>query len=244
MNAPVESLEVAYDAWHEAVAERAIDAPTAPWHRLAIAALEREMLAGRSVLEVACGRGGFSAWLSECAGRVVAADFSESAVRIAAGHLARFPSCEVRREDLQALSFPDNSFDVVVSLETLEHLPDPVRGMTELVRVARPGGLLVVTGPNYLSTAGIHRLYVTATGREYKEAGQPINKWLFLPVQARRLRRLGCDVVAVRGVGHYLPFPGRRAFRFPWLDWSSGPQKWLALHGLVVARKRTGGGAG
>jgi 2-polyprenyl-3-methyl-5-hydroxy-6-metoxy-1,4-benzoquinol methylase len=48
------------------------------------------------------------------------------------------------------LPFPDESFDVVMSTEVIEHTPDPERGVRELCRVVRPGGVLVVTSPNRL----------------------------------------------------------------------------------------------
>ena len=49
--------------------------------------------------------------------------------------------------DMQNLKIADESFDIVVHSDTLEHVPDPVRGLRECRRVLRPGGKLLFTIP-------------------------------------------------------------------------------------------------
>lgn len=46
--------------------------------------------------------------------------------------------------DVQALPFPDGTFDVYRADVQLEHLPDPMRALTEMARVTRPGGRIAV----------------------------------------------------------------------------------------------------
>lgn len=53
----------------------------------------------------------------------------------------------VRNEDLQALSFPDASLDVVLTSDVLEHVADLDRARDEIVRVLKPGGWHVFTIP-------------------------------------------------------------------------------------------------
>lgn len=53
----------------------------------------------------------------------------------------------VRNEDLQALSFADASFDVVLSSDVLEHMPDPYGAHREIYRVLKPGGRHIFTVP-------------------------------------------------------------------------------------------------
>jgi SAM-dependent methyltransferase len=60
----------------------------------------------------------------------------------------------VEHQDLQALSFSDETFDLVLSGDVLEHVPDPYRAHAEIYRVLRPGGRHVFTVP-YLATASL-----------------------------------------------------------------------------------------
>jgi SAM-dependent methyltransferase len=50
-------------------------------------------------------------------------------------------------EDLLALSYPDSSFDLVLTSDTIEHVPDVDRAMREIWRVLRPGGAHIFTAP-------------------------------------------------------------------------------------------------
>ena len=64
--------------------------------------------------------------------------------------LARLPDLvhvEYPEEDIQSLSWPDKSFDLVLTSETLEHVPDPDTALRETYRILRPGGRHVLTVP-------------------------------------------------------------------------------------------------
>ncbi|HUH15951.1 MAG TPA: methyltransferase domain-containing protein [Gaiellaceae bacterium] len=73
-----------------------------------------------------------------------------NAVGAAHDVLARHPRLrysEYPEEDLQALSYPDASLDLVLTADTLEHVPDPWRALAEVRRVLRRGGRHVFTVP-------------------------------------------------------------------------------------------------
>ncbi|HWD18472.1 MAG TPA: glycosyltransferase, partial [Verrucomicrobiae bacterium] len=53
----------------------------------------------------------------------------------------------VRHEDLTRLTFPDNSFDCIVCLEVLDHIPNYRAALAEMARCLRPGGILLLTTP-------------------------------------------------------------------------------------------------
>jgi 2-polyprenyl-3-methyl-5-hydroxy-6-metoxy-1,4-benzoquinol methylase len=230
-----------YDAWH---AQRAPDSGRGtPWHDLVATHLVwSTMVTGKRVLEVGCGRGGFSRWLASQPGPPtthVAADYSATALAIARAAAVASAAARVRweQQDIQALTFPSASFDTVISCETVEHVERPAEAIAELGRVLAPGGVLLLTTPNYLSALGLYRLYRKLSGRTYGEEGQPINRWVFLPLTLSWIARSGLRVVAVDGVGHYAYLPGAPPRRIASLDRLRWLTRWSAVHSLVVATK-------
>ena len=49
--------------------------------------------------------------------------------------------------DMQKMDIPDNTYDIVIHSDTLEHVPDPIQGLTECLRIVRPGGYMMMTIP-------------------------------------------------------------------------------------------------
>lgn len=102
------------------------------------------------VLDVACGLGYGAAVLARNseASRVIGVDNSEYAIGYATACYGE-PGVEFRLGDALDLSFlPDQSVDLVASFETLEHLAEPEMFLTELHRVLRPAGRILVSVPN------------------------------------------------------------------------------------------------
>jgi SAM-dependent methyltransferase len=107
-----------------------------------------QLLGGKKVLDAGCGTGYGLEILAEAgAASVTGVDVDTGAV---AESRTRGESCGavVVQADLQALALPDDSFDAAVCFETIEHLESPQRGLAELRRVVRPGGMIVVSSPN------------------------------------------------------------------------------------------------
>lgn len=71
---------------------------------------------------------------------------------------------ELVNEDICQLTFPDNHFDLAIHSETLEHLFDFGRGLSEVQRVLKPGGAQVYTVPLLHSRPTRQRLQLTAEG--------------------------------------------------------------------------------
>lgn len=101
------------------------------------------------VLDVATGTGRLPAALlfqPTFKGRVIGVDASRRMLKIAQDKLSGHESrVQWQLGDAQRLDFTDGRFDVVGCLEALEFFPDPSRALRELIRVLKPGGLLVVT---------------------------------------------------------------------------------------------------
>lgn len=81
-------------------------------------------------------------------------DISESMLSIAHRNLrSTFDQLVLSQQDVTALEYPENSFDMVMAAHTLEHLDDPLSGLKALVHVLKPGSplLLVISRRHFLS---------------------------------------------------------------------------------------------
>lgn len=96
---------------------------------------------GSRVLEVACGRAANCVWLADRA-QYFGSDISQKGL----SHAQR-PGLRLTCADAECLPFADGSFDAVLSTYALEHSTDPVQMLSEMVRVVRPGGRIVLLGP-------------------------------------------------------------------------------------------------
>jgi ubiquinone/menaquinone biosynthesis C-methylase UbiE len=107
------------------------------------------------VLDIGAGRGAITRALVDArgsAGSIVAGDISPKMVQQLAA--LELPGVETRFLDAQALDLPDASFDVVFAGFVLSAIPDPAPAITELARVLRPGGELLVSAPGPCSADG------------------------------------------------------------------------------------------
>ncbi len=100
-------------------------------------------------LDVATGTGRLPFVLLEqptFQGRIVGVDLSRKMLAVAAGKLKAYPNrVSLLHNPAEHLPFPDNTFDLVTCLEALEFMTHPHAVLREMVRVLRPGGLLVIT---------------------------------------------------------------------------------------------------
>jgi len=102
----------------------------------------------KTVLDTGCGCGYGSYYLAEeGAKKVVGVDISEEAIEYSKEHY-KDEKLEFKVMDCTNLSFPDNSFDVVVSFELIEHIPEYKRHLSEVQRVLRKEGVFIISTPN------------------------------------------------------------------------------------------------
>ncbi len=118
---------------------------------------------GKRVLDVGCGPGWLTVRYAEGGAVVEAVDLTPRAVALTRAHLAlRGLGANVQTADAEALPFPDDSFDLVISSGVLHHTPDTFKAFNECHRVLKKGGIAKIT----LYRKGIaHRRFVFAFTR-------------------------------------------------------------------------------
>lgn len=148
---------------------------------------------GMRLLDAGCGPGTVTAGLARAVspGDVVGVDSAPGVLEHARAHAAdgHVDNVTFVSGDVYALDFADAEFDVVYANQLLQHLTDPVRAISEMRRVLKPGGLIAVRDADY-ATMSPHpkfrefldwnRLYHDVAYRNNAEpdAGRTLPTWV------------------------------------------------------------------
>ncbi len=158
------------------------------WFQRHVAAYDyaASLVRGLEVLDAGVGEGYGAAILARASATVVGVDLEAEVVEHAS---ARYPEVRFERADLLELPWPDGSFDAVVSLQVIEHLQRPREFVSEVARVLRPGGRLILSTPNRLtfSPDGIRNPFHTVE---------------FAPAELRALLETALTVERLAGTFH------------------------------------------
>lgn len=115
------------------------------WEHVYRYAFASRFVAGKRVLDIACGEGyGATALQRAGAAQVIGVDVSE----LACLHARSKYGLDARPGTAEEIPLADHSVDVVVSFETIEHLSNPSRFLDECVRVLASDGRLVISTPD------------------------------------------------------------------------------------------------
>ncbi|MFM9378337.1 class I SAM-dependent methyltransferase [Gordonia sp. VNK21] len=113
---------------------------------------------GVKAIDIGAGQGRHSYEMLRRGADVIAFDMSEQDMSdvsemfgalVAAGEVPEYAQGRTEVGDALALPYEDESFDVVLMSEILEHIPSDEAAISEMVRILRPGGLAAVTVPRY-----------------------------------------------------------------------------------------------
>lgn len=165
-------------------------------------------LTGKRVLDIGCGTGVFFPDLLEQGGTVVGADGAQEMVRTARAKSNGLDHgrLSVLVSTIESLGFQSHSFDAVTCVGVIEYVEDEDQAIRELIRVTKPGGMIIVTVPNsacldlwmkaLLSPfRWLARLTLSAIGRPLSSSTD-VERRYYTPGQLDRLmERHGCTVV-------------------------------------------------
>jgi 2-polyprenyl-3-methyl-5-hydroxy-6-metoxy-1,4-benzoquinol methylase len=132
----------------------------------------------RNVLDLGGGAGNFSRVLAGSGWRTTLADY----------HPASMEGVTSVQLDLNLrFPFPDDEFDLIVSLEVIEHVENPRHFFRELYRCSRPGGHIIVSTPNQLSLASKLCLVARNEFRDFQKSSYPAHITALLGVDFERI---------------------------------------------------------
>ena len=207
----------------------------------------------RDLLEIGCGNGIGSAYFAGLVDRVVASDLAQvqhASHAIGLGKTRRLvdaldlKNVEVVGCSAQDMPFADGSFDAVLAMHTLEHLPDLPKGLSECLRVLRPGGRFIVSVPAAASSVFYPlAFYNELGGRVYnrfvkrklsrfvraRQPGKPARRHRASDRAAEEGQPVVHDWRSFRKAYRHFPLPSPHG-EFPswWSElWGGRPSRWV-----------------
>lgn len=155
---------------------------------------------GDICLDAACGTGYGSQLIGQKAGKVIGLEISDHALKYAQENYQN-DKVEFRKADLtQPFDLPDDYFDVIVSVETLEHISDHDAMLSEFKRILKPDGLIIITTVD-------HHIYSVKGGIKNKFHIGELTKKELLKLMSRYFK-----LEELYGHLKFVPLPWRKRF--------------------------------
>lgn len=126
---------------------------------------------GRRLVDVACGRSQLARLASGLGLTALGVDFAY----VPLSRLARSGRGQYVMANAELLPFPDNYFDYVTSIGSLEHYADIGHGISELARILKPTGRAVIFVPNTFSL--LDNIYCALKSGRPLDDGQPLQRY-------------------------------------------------------------------
>jgi 2-polyprenyl-3-methyl-5-hydroxy-6-metoxy-1,4-benzoquinol methylase len=163
-------------------------------------------------LDLGCGDGAYVYSLSKLCKEVVGVDADTHAARLASQQLAKAKISSARCLNLalsqvNAASVGRDAFDLVYSMDVIEHLPEPIELLDVACRMVGPGGTIAIGTPLYLSDHLVSEYHVKEYTREEFEAlvGSRIELDRVVVLRDRRLDGNMYEESFIVGIGRPLP---------------------------------------
>lgn len=193
--------------------------------------LGESILQNTQALDVGCGLGFFSLRMQQLGANVTACDLGSSLVQ----RVREEVGCNAVVADALNLveTFGENSFDVVVSSECIEHTPDPNKAILEMARVLKPAGYLSLSTPNVIWWPAV-KIATLLKFRAF-DGLENFSTWSGL---RRVLHNSNIDIVQEFGL-HLYPFQfGFHDFS-RWLDNNMQTARFAMINICILGRKQS-----
>lgn len=224
-----EDYDAFYESFFEEKDEELSDVDPRMSHRrdTILRTLAKHVPAGAKLIDVGCGIGDALLTMPRSY-ELYAFDYANSNVRIAQRRLGN--RADIRQGSIYEIPFPDQSMDVALCLEVLEHIEDDERAVREIHRVLKPGGLLIAAvpytyyWPQYLNLLGHFRHYTRESFSDLLD-GNGLTPVEYLPNYPNwhqsYTRRYAMIRAQAMTFGRLLRAKSLYAFKWPWRSQAS-----------------------
>ena len=163
---------------------------------------ERRPLAGRRVADIGCGAGLLAEPLARLGGQVTAIDAAPEAIAVARRHAeGQGLAIDYRVGGVETL---DGAFDLVTSLEVIEHVNDPHGFVAGLAGALAPGGLLILSTPNRTARSRLMMIVLGEGSGRIPRGTHDWDKFLTPEELCALLGDAGLEVVDITGMAFSL----------------------------------------
>jgi SAM-dependent methyltransferase len=175
---------------------------------------------GKDVLECGCGTGLLLESIARFAKSARGLDLSRGMLE-----RARARGLDVEEGSITRLPFPDAAFDVVCSFKVLAHVPEVGRALSEMVRVTRPGGIVLAELYNWFSLRGVAKRLGPAGRISLSRRESDVYTRFDAPWIVPKLLPPGARFIGARGVRIVTPVAS--ALRWPIVGSALRGLEWL-----------------
>ena len=211
----------------------------APWYKFSLPYLRQILTAETRLVELGCGQGHILRYLAQKKllpeENIYGMDQSRTAVDFVKRAL---PRAHLDTGDIYRLPYPKDHFHVCLLMETIEHFEDPRPALEQIWSVLRPGGVLLISFPNYLCPCWLpFRWLVRLANKPELLVLQPIDKIYTAFGVIRLVKQAGFAFERCVGSGYGPPFFYRLE-----RDWMTRGLNalglwWLSFHPILIFRK-------
>ncbi|MBS1553228.1 MAG: class I SAM-dependent methyltransferase [Bacteroidetes bacterium] len=160
--------------------------------------LGNDNLKNKSLLDGGCGTGLFTKKAIEKGAIVTSLDIAPKLVELT---IKKNPTAKGIEGSLLNLPFTDDFFDYVISSDVIEHTPDPLAAVKELIRVLKPGGKICITVPNRSFWYFSVKIAEVLKLRDY----QGFENWVHYNELKNFLIKNNIQIITFKGI-HLFPF--------------------------------------
>ena len=162
-----------------------------------------------AVLNLGSGEGDYDAMIADFGEKIVSCDINEADVAFAKQLNAGIDNLNYQIENALELSFSDNTFDLITSMEVIEHVGEPRKMMEEVARIIKDGGYLFITFPSLnfpFSYDPINRILSYFGDKKIAQGAYAFgHDYLIDPsIFEQWITDLGFEIIEERNMGGYL----------------------------------------